>query len=155
MEVNEDVLKELAKNERTLWRRFGIRLRVDSVSADGSKLVCTASRVRWSIIHANMPSYEVVEHASAALACLRRAGVTALVGVVPKRQQPKFKRMDPRTPFGFSFLICPQRSSRSFGTFGAFQNMTSFWRHEARLEHRAQWQRKRREQQFRRPLSRL
>jgi len=100
MEVNEDVLKELAKNERTLWRRFGIRLRVDSVSADGSKLVCTASRVRWSIIHANMPSYEVVEHASAALACLRSAGVTALVGVVPKRQQPKFKRMDPRTPFG-------------------------------------------------------
>lgn len=114
MDVNEDVLKELAKNERTLWRKFGIRLRVESVSADGSKLICTASRVRWSIIHANMPSYEVVEHASSALACLRRSGVTALVGVIPKRQHPKFKRIDPRTPFGVLFSTISAAVKRQF-----------------------------------------
>lgn len=98
--LSEEVLKELAHNERALWRKYGMRIKVDSVSADHTKLLCTASRTGWSILHANMPDHEVVEHAAGALACLRKEGVMALVSVVHKSHKPQFQRMDTRTPFG-------------------------------------------------------
>jgi len=98
--LTEEMLKELAQNERSLWRKYGIRVKVDTVSADRTKLVCSASRTRWSILRANMPAHQVVERAAAALACLRKEGVMVLVGTVNKEQKPRFQRMDVRTPFG-------------------------------------------------------
>ena len=110
MELTDYIRMELAHNELLLWKRFGIRVRVDSISRDGSKFICTASRLRRSILHANMPEHEVVEHASSALACLRKQGIMALIGVMDRSHDPQFKALNDKTPFG----ILAKGTSTSF-----------------------------------------
>ena len=106
--MNELHIKDLAKRERDLWRRYGIRLNVDKVTSDGSKLLCTASRTRKSIFHAYMPIHEVMEHSYIALSGLSNIGGSAFISAVPRKRVPEFKEMDVRDPFGIITAISSQ-----------------------------------------------
>jgi hypothetical protein len=95
----QEVLGELGKVERQLYRRYRIRLRVDKVSHDGRSALCSAAQVRRRFLRADHTSYEVVETCHEALEPLRIIGVMPLIEWLPRQKSNTFMKIDPKDPF--------------------------------------------------------
>lgn len=95
----QEVLGELGKVERHLYRRYRIRLRVDKVSHDGRSALCSAAQVRRRFLRADQASYQVVETCHEALEPLRIIGVMPLIEWLPRQKSDMFMKIDPKDPF--------------------------------------------------------
>ncbi|MBP6312130.1 MAG: hypothetical protein KA408_07675 [Flavobacteriales bacterium] len=98
-------LQEFAKRERDLWWRYGIRIKIEKITMDGSKVLCTASRTRKSILYAYMPIHEVMELSYQALSGLNRVGCSPYISAVHKKRASEFKPLDTQDPFGLCSAI--------------------------------------------------
>ncbi|MEO8588272.1 MAG: hypothetical protein ABI432_02800 [Flavobacteriales bacterium] len=96
------LLTRLAWEEDQLFRRHGVRLRVDRVSPDGASARCSCTRVKRRLFAPLLTEQDVDALAHHALKELDPFGINPLVYVMPNAVTNAYKEMDADDPF---FLV--------------------------------------------------
>ena len=94
-----ELLYHLRKRERMLLGRYGVRLRVDKITADGKSALCSIAQVRRPWFRSARSADELIELAHDALMPLHHVGLSPLVSVLPGRPKAEFPAMDKNDPF--------------------------------------------------------
>lgn len=94
-----DLLYHLRKRERLLLRRYGVRLRVDKITADGKSALCSIAQVRRPWFRPVHSADVLIELAHATLMPLHHVGLSPLVSVLPCGPKTQLPNMDKNDPF--------------------------------------------------------
>ncbi len=97
--MTSELIERLAGQERSLLRRYGVRLRVDKVTDDGRYALCSACQVEQSFFRPLLPDITLVTLAERAFMTLNTFGLKTLISVVPKGPLTAFPALDPLDPF--------------------------------------------------------
>ena len=94
-----ELITRLYKEERTLLRRKGVRVRVDKISSDGRYALCTVLQVRRPLFRSAPGSQELVSLAHMALNRLHQLGLKPFVSVALRGSVTVFAPLDANDPF--------------------------------------------------------
>jgi hypothetical protein len=95
-----DLLAKLSVSEKTLMRKYGIRLRVEKVTLDGQNALCSAMQVQRRFLRADHTQEAIVEYCQYALAPLYIMGMSPLIRAYPRTRGEQFSAIDANDPFG-------------------------------------------------------
>jgi len=93
------LLANLQDQEPWLQHRYGVRVRVDKVTADGRNALCSACQVRHPFFLAKISAFALVALAHLVLKDLHRFGITPLISTLPARSIPPFVAIEKGDPF--------------------------------------------------------
>lgn len=97
--MTQGLINHLGQEERWLWRRHGVRLRVDGITRDGRYALCSACQVKRSFFRPRLSNIDLVSIAHRTFAKLNLFGMQTLISVVPKGPLTVFPALDPQDPF--------------------------------------------------------
>lgn len=97
--MTQGLIDHLGQEERWLWRRHGVRLRVDGITRDGRYALCSACQVKRPFLRPQLSNIDLVALAHRTFAKLNLFGLQTLISVVPKGPLTAFPAMDPKDPF--------------------------------------------------------
>ena len=93
------LLEHLRRQERSLLRRHGVRLRVDRFSADGRNALCSCTQIRRPFFKSTLSDHELVGLAHHTLKELHLFGITPLIGIVPRSSTNAYAPLERNDPF--------------------------------------------------------
>lgn len=96
--TNELILK-LRVEERRLKRRYGIRVAIHKISANGVNLLCNAWRTGTPLFQRQMEEHEAVALVHHAMRPLYVLGIRPLVSVVSKHSMSGIGKLEKTNPF--------------------------------------------------------
>ncbi|MEO8591242.1 MAG: hypothetical protein ABI432_17825 [Flavobacteriales bacterium] len=97
--LTSDLIAHLHEQERLLWRRHGVRLMVDKVTADGQNILCSTCQLRRSLFLPALRDHALISLAHEALRPLYLFGMRPLVTVVMKNAVRPFAALEKADPF--------------------------------------------------------
>lgn len=97
--MTQGLIDHLGQEERSLLRRYGVRLRVDGITLDGRYALCSACQVKRPFLRLRLSNIALVALAHRAFARLNLFGIQTLISVVPKGPLTVFPALDSRDPF--------------------------------------------------------
>jgi len=101
----KNMLLALDKAERHLLSRYGLRLQVDKVSANGRYALCTAKQVGRKMFRSAMPTEESVAVCHTALIALHIIGLEPLIDIKPHTSSAVMPALDGLDPFGLRVAL--------------------------------------------------
>ncbi len=97
--VAVDLLAYLRKQETMLLRRYGVRLRVDKITADGRNAIGSVCQVRRPFFRAALSTDELIALAHSALIPLHLVGLRPLVSALAPEPKKVFAPAEKNDPF--------------------------------------------------------
>jgi hypothetical protein len=97
---SSELIAHLRKHERTLLRKYGVRLRVDKITADGKSALCSIAQVRRPWFRSMRSAQELIDLAHRALMPLHQVGLSPLISGLPEQPKAAFPAVEKSDPFG-------------------------------------------------------
>ena len=97
--MDRQLIEQLGVEERSLWRRYGVRLRVDTLTGDGKNLLCCTRQLKRRFFTASLVDHELVTLAHKALMKLNLLGLRPMIAIVPKEATDVFTKIEATDPF--------------------------------------------------------
>jgi len=101
----QGLIDHLVQKEQWLWRRHGVRLRVDGITRDGRYALCSACQLKRSFFRPSLSDIALVSIAHSTFAKLNLFGIQTLISVVPKGPLTVFPALDQSDPFHLHFAL--------------------------------------------------